>query len=338
VREIAAHAPGTWVAKGLVMSRTLAAFLLAFLTAVGAARAQTAAVLPPSGVNVAAGLLEATQDLLRGHLLATQRFAAVLAVPGPVGKSEVAPLEALAQAQAAGADLAIVVHLTRLTSTAQVRVSAYSTATGARVFTDQLAAASPDDLDAVLLRLARALASGKPARDTADLDSVTELETVAPHKRSATHVFGLGIGVELPSGGDAMPGMSLYWLYDARTFLADASIGFHAANGRGDFACGIGGYLPFGSADLAPYLGGGVRWAAGDTGSGPGNGLELFGALGGIAGRLGSVQLRGQLEYFVDLHNVHSTSTTYSAAAASYMSTTSTSVNHGAGLLVGLGF
>src|SRR5207253_1827785 len=77
----------------------------------------------------------------------------------------------------------------------------------------------------------------------------------------------------------------------------------------------IGAYVPLGTADLAPYIGGGARWAATSYAGAHGNGLQMYAALGGIAGRLSSVQFRAQVEYFVNTFST--TETTYSATYTS---------------------
>jgi hypothetical protein len=270
-----------------------------FLLALGAAaRAETAAVLPVSGKNVAPATLEAAQDVLIGHLVATGRFQ-VVAVEGPVERDEPTRDEAVDSARGARADLAVVVHVTRLGSSAQVRLTAYRTADGAAQ-TDALNAASPDDLDRVLARLARGLATG---RREATIDTVTEAETLAPFKRPSTHSLGLSLSVAVPFGAaDPLPGMALYWLYDARSFLADATLEFHAQNNHGDGGLRLGAYVPTSDNDTTPYLGGGARYGAShyDASATAKSGMTLFAAVGALHGRLGSVQLRGQAELFVD--------------------------------------
>jgi len=310
------------------------------LGAAGRASAQTVGVLPPSGVNVAEGTLEAAQDVLRGDLAATGRYSAVIIVPGTIGKVELSAAEAAGRARGAGADLAVVLHLTRLGSSAQVRLTAYATATGAVVYSDRMAAATPDDLDRVLLRLTKGLVSGRPGSETAQLDTVTQTEATAPLKRGATHIFGVGVGVVVPTqGGDPIPGMDIFWLYDARSFLADISVGFHARESRGDFALGIGAYYPFGDGDFVPYLGGGARWAATHYGDdGQGSGIQLYAALGAIIGRLGSIQFRGQVEYFVNTFTTNS----YDSINCSYSGCTyppqTSGIGQGLGVSLGLGF
>jgi hypothetical protein len=273
------------------------------LVALGATvRAETAAVLPVSGINVAPGTLEAAQDVLRGHLAATGRFQVVV-VEGPVEHQEPSAAEALDAARAAGAELAVVTHVARLGSSAQVRLTAYRTRDGG-VYSDALNAASPDDLDRVLARLAHGLATG---RREATVDTVTEAEAMAPLKRPSSHTLGLALSVAVPFGAtEALPGMALFWLYDARSFLADATLEFHAQNGHGDGGLRLGAYVPTSENDFTPYLGGGARYGASHYDAGTAqSGITLFAAVGALHGRLGSVQLRGQLELFVDTFRQH---------------------------------
>src|SRR5262249_51823213 len=192
-------------------------------------------------------------------------------------------------------------HFVGRGSRAQVRPTAYSTASGATVYVDRMTAANPDDLERVLARLAKGLATGRPGAETAELDTVTQTEMMPALKRTATQVWGLGLGVRVSSDGEAVPGMSAFWLYDARSFMAELSFGFHHADyDKSDLTAGVGAYSPFGQSDFAPYVGGGARWASTNYSGETGKGIQLFAAVGGILGRLSSVQLRGQLEYFVD--------------------------------------
>jgi hypothetical protein len=325
------------------MRASLALVVLAqVLAASSVARAETAAVLPPSGVNVAPGTLEAAQDVLRGHLAHTGKWRNVVAIPGEIGRTEVEPQAAVALAQGAGADLAVVLHIARLGSAAQVRMTVYATATGGAIYADGMVAASPDDLDRVLQRLAKGLATGKPSGETAELDTVTQSEATAPLKRATTHVFGVSLGVAAPSDGSAVPGLGVYWLYDARSFLADIALGFHTGGGNSDFTLGIGAYYPLSGGDFTPYVGGGARWAASNYDDARGNGIQVYAALGGIAGRLGSLQFRGQLEYFVNTFSSTKTVYDYTATPTSdgynYNSRTTSSIGQGLGVSIGLGF
>jgi hypothetical protein len=266
----------------------------------GLAHAQTAAVLPVSGKNVADGTLEAAGDVLGDHLRATGRYQVIL-VPGPVERNEAAPEVAAGAARSVDADIAVVVHVVRLGNSVKVRLTAYGP-DGRLVFVDQMTAASPDDLDVVLSRLAKGLATGRPPGATAALGTVTEKEAAPVLKRGSSHSFGLGLTMAFPTIDNvkAMPGVDLFWLYDARTVLADVKLQFHTNNDSGDASIGIGAYYPFSTGNFTAYLGGGARleYAQYSTLRG-GSGLTLYGAFGLLQGRLGSVLVRAELQYFV---------------------------------------
>jgi hypothetical protein len=293
------------------------------------------AVLPPSGVGVHDEHLLAAQDLLVSHLRATKRFHAFV-VPGEVGRYEPRAQDAIAAAQQSGAEYAAVVHVTRLGSSARVRLSVYPVS-GATVWHDELAAAGPDDIDAVLNRMAVGFASGKPARDTADIETVTEKEQEPLKKRTATNTWGLKLGMAAPVvDGEIrnMTGAAVFWLYDLRTFMAEVDLGFHSGDDASDLYVGINGYYPFSRGNTSPYLGGGVRLQASDYGASDGGGLAVLGSAGVLFGRLSSVQLRADLSYMLTTYEVDS----YSYDSNGNYSRQSNGLAHGIVGSIGIGF
>ncbi len=282
--------------------------VLGIALAASSARAEKVALLPASGVNVHEGTLEAAQDILRGELMKTGRFQ-IAQVPGAVTKQEASLDDAVAAARMQSAELAAVLHVTRLGNVARLRLTAYHSGNGQVVYVDELPAASPDDMPAVLARLAQGFATGKPAADNAEIDSVTEKEQTAYRKRRATNVFGLELGYLLPLNDPrdgegeqlALPGFALFWLYDARTFLADVAVGFHTDGDEGDFWVGLGVYYPFSRKDFAPYVGGGLRYAFTQYGGDGGSGMVALISGGVLLGRLSTVQIRGEVQYFFNL-------------------------------------
>lgn len=275
------------------------------LLAPALAHAERVAVLPVSGVNLHEGYLQAAQDLLRVHLEGTGRYDVVM-IDGPHGAREVSPQDAMAQAQAAGAQIAVVVHVTRLGSSARIRLVAYDPATGRIVQRDELAAGSPEDIDPALERLAKAMATGKRAADTADIYTVTEKEADPLRKQATTSVFGLKIGALVPvssagEGEPAMPGAGIFWLYDVRTFLAELAADFHLKDGNGDFTIGLGAYYPFSQNNTTGYLGGGLRYGWVNLGNGDsGAGVAFHATAGLLVGRLSTVQLRAEVAFFMN--------------------------------------
>lgn len=273
-----------------------------------AAHADRVALVPASGTNLHEGYLQAAQDLARGHLEGAGYE--VVTLDGPNGTREPGASECTAAAQSAQAHLAVVVHVTRLGNSAKVKLTAYDASTGQVYYRDQLTAGSPDDIDAVLERLAKGMATGRPAEATADIHTVTQKEADPLRKRLATNVFGVRIGgvaaLHRPDGGseDVLPGIGVFWLYDVRTFLADVSIDFHSRDDHGDFSVGLGSYYPLSQENTAPYVGGGLRYGVSDYGgdaSDGGDGVSVHASAGVLIGRLTTVQLRGQLDYFFNL-------------------------------------
>ena len=268
------------------------------------ARAERVAIAPASGINIHVGYLEAAQDVFRTHLIDTERYD-VVSVQGEPGKYEVSQSDAIGMAREAGAALVAVVHVTRLGETARVRLTVYSVATGQAVHRDQLAAATPDDIDPVLARLARGLATGKSAANNADIETVTQRESDPLLKVSATSTFGVKLGFVAPQntvGGsvDFVPGGSVFWLYDVRSFLAEIDFGFHNKDDFSDVWLGLGTYYPFDRGNISPYLGGGLKWIATDYGGEGASGIQLYGTAGVLMGRLSNVQLRGELQYYLN--------------------------------------
>lgn len=290
------------------IKRLVVSLALLFIVApASAAHAQRVALLPVSGTNLHEGYLQATQDFLRGHLEATGRFQ-VITVPGPPRAQEVDAGEAVTRAREVGADIAVVCHVARLGATARIRLVAYDARSGQMIHTDTMSAGSPDDIDPALARLARGLAEGKPASETADIHTVTEKEADPLLKQQATSVFGVRIGVVSPvtraeDGSAGLPGMGVFWLYDVRTFLADVSIDFHSKDGEGDFTVALGAYYPFSQRNTTFYAGGGLRYGTSDYGDDVdgGSGVSFFASGGVLLGRLSTVQLRGEASYFVNM-------------------------------------
>ena len=271
------------------------------------------ALLPASGTNVHEGYLQAAQDFLRAHLETTGTFQ-VFMVPGKVGAAEVQPYEAAGRGKELGADLAAVLHISRLGNTARCRLAVYDTETATLIHLDEMAAGSPDDLDKVLKRLAQGMATGQRAAASAGIDTVTDKEAQALLKMTATSLFGIKIGAVTPvsragEGGSAIPGAGVYWMYDARTFLAEVAFDFHYlgvddGDSNHDYSFGLGAYYPFSRANTAPYAGLAVRYGRAAYSNGVnasgGTGVSLHLTGGVLIGRLSNVQLRGEASLFVN--------------------------------------
>jgi hypothetical protein len=291
------------------MSRTpIALFVLAALAAPLAAHAETAALLPPSGVNVHEGYLSAAGSLARDYLEENGYQVVVVARPpdAPVASIEMSGGEAVAQAAGAGARYAVVVHVTRLSNSAKVKLTVYDATSNVVFYRGTLTAGSPDDLDAVMQRLVKGLVTGQPPAETGEIDTVTEKESDPLNKVTATSVRGLRLGAVVPfnkpeGSEDGLPGLGVFWLYDVRSFLADISLDFHSKENAGDFTVSLGAYYPFSRTNTTAYAGGGLRYGFSDYGgsaSDGGSGMSVYAAGGVLFGRMSTVQLRGELGFF----------------------------------------
>jgi hypothetical protein len=284
----------------LMRSLLLAAVLLAPV----AAHPDTIALLPATGANVHPGHVSAATDMLRSQL--ERAGFTVVPVPSPeLAAAEATPAQAGEAARAAGASLAVTLRVSRLGALASVRLAAYRP-DGTAAHLDELSALGPDDLEPVLRRLAEGLAQRRPARLLAEIDSVTEREADPYLKQVATQVFGLRLGSAfLLNRADAAEttrgaaGGGLFWLYDARTFLADVSFDLNGGDDNRLVALGLGFYYPFSRANFTPYAGGGLAYTWVDTGGEGAQGLAFRGAVGALFGRLSTVQIRLEAGYVV---------------------------------------
>jgi hypothetical protein len=293
-----------------------------------AAAAERVALLPATGSNVNEGYLSSSTDVLRAHLERTGKFqVAIVQSPAPPGV-EPTWTQAAESARAIQADLAVTLRIARLGGSGLVRLAAYRP-DGSVVHTDELTAATPEDLDTVLRRLADGLAAGKPAAAVAQIDTVTQKES-APHlKMEATNVFGLRFGGAYatdggPDGNGAwMAGGGIFWLYDARSFLAEVTFDI-MGNDFGDdlVSLGIGAYYPFSRDNTSLYVGGGLGYSWFDSGRGGGSGLGVRLGGGLLFGRLSSVQLRADFGWWFN----------------TFEETYSTGVANGPYLSLGVGF
>lgn len=294
------------------MMNLRSAFLAAsILCAAGSAQAAQPriAVLPMSGVNIHPGYLDAARDILKDHLMSTGRFY-VIGMPGRPPEQEYSTAQAQELGRSVQAEMAVTTHIVNLAGTARVRLTVWRVTDGSIAHSDSMSTAGgPDDLDPVLKRLAVGFASGKPTSQTGEIDSVTQKESDPYLKQTATRVFGLRLGglvpVNRPSGDPTTAtGLGLFWLYDARDFMAEVWGDFYRGSAEDVtmFNIGIGGYYPFTRKNVTPYVGMAAAWSASDLGDGGGaSGMRLNGAFGVLVGRLWTVQARAELGYFTNL-------------------------------------
>jgi hypothetical protein len=288
------------------------ALLLASPAAVAAGGARTTALLlPATGSNVPEPQLAAASDILRAYLESTGRLVVVRS-HRPTAPDEFTAAEAADAARGAGAAIAVTLHVSRLADTGLARVAAYAS-DGTLLHSDQLGVLGADDLDPALRRLADGVATGRLARNLAEIDTVTAREEAPLKKMKAYMAGGLKLGatmpVNRPDPGERFGSagtLGLVWYYDARDWIADVSFeGFTSAvdpyyrPDRG-LAVAMGVYLPLSKGNASPYLGVGAAWAvqhvAGETGSG----IQGRAMAGVLLGRLSDVAVRLEAGYFLN--------------------------------------
>jgi hypothetical protein len=216
------------------MNKSPLVFFFAFSVALFASPATWAAprvvaLLPSSGDNVDPTILRATRDILKEHLQRSGAYS-VLQSSGAPTAEEPTPAQAAKEASALGAEQAIFLRLIHFGTSARVRLTAVSASTGQVIYWDSLViTGGPEELDPVLQRLVHAMQIGKPVRDSAEIDTVTEKEGNNLARRTANKSFGVHLFTYLPfntpaTSFTALPGGGLFWLYDARSWMADIAV------------------------------------------------------------------------------------------------------------------
>lgn len=281
----------------------LACALLA-LAAPGLAAAEVLALLPATGVNVDEGTLAGAREVLKMHL--TRAGVQVVLVPGGADPfTEPTAAEAVAAGRAAGAHRAGVLRLVGLGTILRSTLTVYDVASGQPVHQDDMPADTAADLDPALERLAKGYAKGLAAASVAEIDTVTAKESRPIQRVEAARSFGFRLGLVFPDSTaslDHATSLGMFWAYDTKDFLVDLAI--DAASGKDvhQLLFGFGAYYPFTRTNVAPYAGAGVRYAWVDYGdASPSNhGFQVYAAGGLLVGRLSTVSIRVQAEYWLN--------------------------------------
>jgi hypothetical protein len=320
-------------------------------------RLQTVAVLPVTGDNVSPEILSAAYDILKDHLQRSGVYTVVeparpapMTAPAPGAPPPPAmpmgePTAAVAAQLGAsvGAELAIVIRVTHFGNSARLRLTAYATGTAQVAYWDSiLINGGPDELDVAIQRLVNGMKTGKPVRDSAELESVTEKEAMALNRREANRSFGVRITSLLPfnqAGNDfeAVTAGGLFWMYDARSWMADVAVDIGGGSGSRFFIdAAIGAYYPFLREDFTPYIGGQIRWAEMNLGGSGASGATLQPTFGLLLGRLSSAQIRVEAGYFFNTFGENESS--YTDANGVYVVRTGKHYSDGFVFSAGIGF
>lgn len=261
----------------MTCSATKLAIAFSTLFASASASAATVAVMPVEGVNLTQG----EEDAI--GVLFARAFArdASVAVAAPAETWPV--LNASKSMPAAAAKLGVIEYV----ELGAVRLSSKITVTGVlrradggEVFRADMTAASLDDMEQVMTRLARALIWRQPVLGTMTLDTVTVTEGKRPNRTFSERVVGLktGLTYAVAAGKSLSPMMSLQ--FDTRLegrvyfveFGAGVTIPADSATNRtqmGGVFAEFGGSYYLNNDSTSLYVGGGVSprlFLSGDDG------------------------------------------------------------------------
>lgn len=278
------------------------------------ARAQGECVLvfPFEGAGVHPDILISAGDGL-ALFLRDEGYTVINAPAGP----PLPPEQARASAAQAGAHLYVTGRVVKLGRTAIVEIAVHDLQAPAPVWTDRLSAGTPEDLEPVLQRLAKSVATRQKATELQSIHTVTEKEAAPLRRERATNYFGVHLGGAATELGDGvLAGGGVNWMYDARKVLFDIDLFLYWAGAPGAYGgVSIGAYAPLADLSTTPYLGGGLELTGLDLGSeydsststyadNSGSGLSGFVAGGVIIGRTSTVHLRIDLRGFMTSYDV----------------------------------
>jgi hypothetical protein len=263
--------------KQIFILITLMAISLLLLTVGRALAQQTVRLavfdLEPIGVDPAT--VQATGQLLRNDLAGTGRFSVVdqgemLRILG--GDMRCYDSQCAAEnGRRLGAGKALVGSLSRLGEKIIVELRLVETATGMVEYSDRMASATVEDLDTVIQRMAKSVASGKPAEGTAEVGLIVQEEAREPLRRKNFFTVGGKIGYLFPTGdswGQADRLLCLDWVtrYETNDFFVESLVGYryqlNQDNGAFDVPIEFSIFYVPSRSDFSPYFGGGlgIHW------------------------------------------------------------------------------
>lgn len=237
----------------------------------------TVVVFDAQSIGVDEATVLATSQLLRNDLAATGKFSVMEEgeVERALGeKSRCYDSQCAAEfGQRLGVDKAIVGSLSRLGEKIVVELRLVDVASAKVEFSDRMASSTVEDLDTVIKRLAKGLATGKTTEETAAIGIIAEQETWEPRRRKNFFTVGGKVGYLFPSGdswGRTDKLLCLDWVtwYETPTFVVESLVGWryqvNEDKGAYDFPIEFSMFYIPGKSDFTPYLGGGlgIHWVA----------------------------------------------------------------------------
>jgi len=228
------------------------------------------AVFGFQGVGIDSVTAVVATSIFRSELGATGKFDVATAdeVIDALGEDKV--VTRISEARDAGmqieASKVVIGSLSKLGTQTIGKAQLVNVISGDVEFEDQLATTSQDELDIVLRRLAKALATRQRAGDRVELGDVTEKESKEATRRQAFFGGGVGLGGFLPIASlgksDMLMSVTGLGLYETPDFFAElrytgnlsfSSTTFEAAS-YNPFTIGV--FKTASREDFTPYYGG----------------------------------------------------------------------------------
>lgn len=222
----------------------------------------------------------------------------------------------------------IIADMNRIGETVIVSLGLYKTADGSKVWFDMLKAQNPEDLDPIMLRLAKNMGTPVKASDAGDIYSVTQYDSKELNRQQANFNYGISVGGSKPffsADDNFATGFGLHGTYDARYMLIDMNASFHFSH-LDIIGLNLNVYHPFSSSRNTPFIGGGMgfgsmsyryeypdnsSWnSSGKTSTAVrGSGLVIQGGGGYILNRNSNVQIRLTAQAYYSLFDIKNYST-----------------------------
>ncbi|MBU1706731.1 porin family protein [bacterium] len=224
------------------------------------------AVLPITPV----GVDSVTARVATGLLLSEMRNQGLSVMDKrELGATE-SPLQAANRLQDSGAEFAVYGTLSKLGAKLLVEVNVVKIATAEVTFTDRLPSETTEDLDVIIRRLAKGIATGQKSGATATVENITDAETRTPRRRASFSSWGMQAGYLWPTG-DSWGGVSkmvaidIVYRYETNKWELEV-IPLSGFRGGGDDDKSAFDWVIFDFSfhyfltptDVSPYLGGGL--------------------------------------------------------------------------------
>ncbi|MFO7674843.1 MAG: hypothetical protein R6X12_00790 [bacterium] len=284
------------------------ALLLVLLSVSLASAAPGVAVFGFQGIGVDSVTAMVATTVFREELARTGVYAVATADDMVSALGADRPVTGIAEAQEAagrvGAAKAVIGSLSRLGTQTIGAVQLIDVAGGAVEFQDRLATTSQTELDIVLGRLARAVATREPAGSRLEIEKLTEPEVERGGTRRKSYAGGGGgVGGLLPLVGTRTRmqwGYSTLGIYETPDYFAEARYGLSFGAGLA-MPLTIGMYKTFSRTDASPYFGAavGVGLWFDDSLKNSGPGFAIAPGVGYVFFRTYDFHLLADLRYLI---------------------------------------